>query len=91
MEEFATDISLEDTSTRLAKLLIKHLNSKTCKIQLINDLSHNELAQLIGTTRAVINRHLQEFKKEGILKIERKSLEVTNLPLLLDKVRSTNF
>ena len=91
LEEFVTDVCLEDTSTRLAKLLIKHMNTKTYQIQLIGDLSHNELAELIGTTRAVINRHLQEFKKEGIVKIERKYLEITNLRLLLDKVAITNY
>ncbi len=90
LEEFATDVCLEDTSTRLAKLLIKHMNAKTFQIQLIGDLSHYELAELIGTTRAVINRHLQEFKKEGIVKIERKYIEIINLPLLLDKVAITN-
>lgn len=90
LEEFATDLSLEDTSTRLAKLLIRHMNINTNKIQLIGDLSHNELAEMIGTTRAVFNRELQDFKKNGIIKIERKYIEITNLNLLLDKVRATN-
>ena len=85
LEEYVVDVSLEDTPTRLAKLLIKNMNTNTNKIELINDLSHRELAQLIGTTRAVINRHIQEFKKDGILKIERKYIEILDIKELLNK------
>lgn len=85
LEEYVIDVSLEDTPTRLAKLLIKNMNTTSNKIELINDLSHRELAQLIGTTRAVINRHIQEFKKDGILKVERKYIEILDIKALLNK------
>lgn len=85
LEEYVIDVSLEDTPTRLAKLLIKNMNTSSNKIEIINNLSHRELAHLIGTTRAVINRHIQEFKKDGILKIERKYIEILDLKALLNK------
>ncbi len=85
LEEYVIDVSLEDTPTRLAKLLFKNMNSSSNKIELINDLSHKELAQLIGTTRAVINRHIQEFKKDGIIKVERKYIKILDLKALLNK------
>lgn len=85
LEEYVVDVSLEDTPTRLAKLLIKNMNTSNNKIELINDLSHKELAELIGTTRAVVNRHIQEFKKDGIIKVERKYIEILDLKALLNK------
>lgn len=91
LEEYVINVGLEDTATRLAKLLIKNLNPDTNNIELINDLSHREIAQLIGTTRAVVNRQIQEFKKEGILKVERKNLEILDLKLLLNKVKPFPF
>ena len=85
LEEFVIDISLEDTPTRLANLLIKNMNTTSNKIELIDNLSHRELAQLIGTTRAVVNRHIQDFKNDGILKVERKYIEILNVKELLNK------
>lgn len=88
VEEYASNITLIDISTRLALLILKNINQKSQKLELINDLSHEEIANLIGSTRAVVNRHLQEFKEVGILNIGRKKMEIQNLQLLLDKVEN---
>lgn len=88
LEDKVFDLCSLDTSTRLAKLLIHYLNKETNKIELINGLPNNILAGLIGTTRAVLNRHLQEFKEIGILRIEGGNLEIINLPLLFQKLQS---
>ena len=86
IEELATDLSLYDTSTRLMKLLLKNLKGPDGKLGLLQNLPHEEIASLIGTVRHVVNRHLQQLKKEGILNIERKRLAVTNIEKLLEKV-----
>ncbi|MCM4152236.1 Crp/Fnr family transcriptional regulator [Arenibacter sp. N53] len=88
LEDKVFDLCSMDTSTRLAKLLIEHLNKETNKIELINGLTNNILAGLIGTTRAVLNRHLQEFKEIGILRIDGGNIEIIDLPLLLQKRQS---
>lgn len=85
LEQAAIDASLVDTSTRLAKLILLNINEATNGLDRINNLCHAELANMIGTTRAVVNRHLQELKKEGILSIERKHLHVVNLKGLKNK------
>ncbi|MBZ9729284.1 Crp/Fnr family transcriptional regulator [Salegentibacter sp. JZCK2] len=85
LEEYAVNHTLLEIPARLARLIIKNLNQESKKLEFINDLSNEEIANLIGSTRAVVNRHLQEFKNEGILKIGRKKVEVLNLPLLLKK------
>ncbi|NKI25893.1 Crp/Fnr family transcriptional regulator [Arenibacter sp. 6A1] len=90
LEVAVSDLCLKNTSTRLANLLVQHLNIATNKIEVINGLSHDELAALIGTTRAVLNRHLQEFKEDGILKIKRKNIEIIDLPLLIQKMQTAS-
>lgn len=70
---------------RLARLILKNINQESKKLEFINDLSNEEIANLIGSTRAVVNRHFQEFKNEGILKLGRKKMEVINLTLLIKK------
>lgn len=85
VEEYAVNHTLYEIPTRLARLILNNLNSESKKLEFINDLSNEEIANLIGSTRAVVNRHFQEFKNEGILKIGRKKVEVINLPLLLKK------
>ena len=87
LEELATDLSLLDTSTRFIKLLLKHFDPKTAKLRLIHDLPHEELASLIGTVRHVVNRHIQELKKEGSLEVERKKIKLNNISKLLDRLQ----
>jgi CRP/FNR family transcriptional regulator len=87
LEDLATDLSLYDTWTRLAKLLVTHLDpDHPQKLRLISDLSHEELASMTGSVRAVVNRHIQSLKEEGILKTGRKLLEITDLDKLLSKI-----
>ncbi|MCF4101664.1 Crp/Fnr family transcriptional regulator [Gillisia sp. M10.2A] len=83
LENYVSDITFTDISTRLLKLLIRNVNDKSNTLELINDLSNKELAYLIGSTRAVVNRHLQRLKQNGSIKISRKRLQVKNLSLLL--------
>jgi len=87
LEELATDLSLLDTSTRFIKLLLKHFDPKTAKLRLIHDLPHEEIASLIGTVRHVVNRHIQELKKDGSLEVERRRLRLADISRLIDRVQ----
>ncbi|MBJ7879950.1 Crp/Fnr family transcriptional regulator [Gelidibacter salicanalis] len=82
LESQILDIGTNTITARLANLLLKYYNVKTCKIEDIDNLTHDELAQLIGTSRAVFNRHIQRLKKQGIIDVSRKHIEILNLPLL---------
>lgn len=87
LEELATDLSLHDTLTRLARLILRHTNPEhSQELQLIHDLSDAELAKMIGTVRTVVNRHLQHFKKEGIVETHRNHLGVKDLHGLLNMI-----
>ncbi len=61
---------------RLARLIFDNIISDDNKLNLINDLSHEEIAGMIGTSRAVVNRNLQKLKKEKLIRIERKKILV---------------
>ena len=88
LEELATDLTLHGTCTRLIKLIIRHVDHKQPRnrLKLINDLSHEELANMIGSVRAVVSRHMQGLKKEGILETSRKHIEVKDLHSLLNRI-----
>jgi len=87
LENKAFNLCSLSIPTRLAKLLIDNFNRETNKIELINGLSNSNLAGLIGTTRAVLNRHLQEFKEEGIIQIDQRSLKIVDIQLLFAKLQ----
>lgn len=83
LENYVSEFTFTDISTRLLKLLIRNANS-TRNLETINDLSNKEIAYLIGSTRAVVNRHLQEFKRNGSIKISRNRVEIQDLSLLIN-------
>ena len=72
------------------KLILKNLDLKdpVKHLGLLQNLPHEEIASMIGTVRHVVNRHLQQLKREGILNIERKKLAVNDVKKLLEKVEN---
>ncbi len=85
MEELALDLSFYDTPSRLLKLINKNINPQNpSKLNLIHNLPHEELASLIGTVRKVLNRHIQQLKKDGIIEVKRKNIEIKDTQKLLD-------
>ena len=90
LANLAAELSLSDTATRLQLLLLRHIQGDPPERipRLIHDLSHEDIAGLIGTVRVVVNRHIQHLKKEGILQTHRKFIAIRDLKALLHKVES---
>jgi len=87
IEELAMDLSFYDTPRRLLKLISKNINpSNPSKLHLIHNLPHEELASLIGTVRKVLNRHIQQLKKDGIINVKRKNIEIKDTQKLLNSL-----
>ncbi len=86
LERYIINVALEDIPTRLARLLYNNMDESSSQYNSICGLSHVELGALIGTTRAVVNRHIQNFKEEGILEVSRRQITITNLELLKEKM-----
>jgi len=92
LESFGTSLVFHDTNTRLAKLILDHTISKTNSehypVKLINTLSHESLAELIGSVRSVVSTQMHKLKEEGVIKNKRGHLAVSNLEKLMDKCDS---
>jgi CRP/FNR family cyclic AMP-dependent transcriptional regulator len=93
LENLASDLALHDTGTRLLKLFLYHTDKNISHpyLKLIHDLSHEELAKMIGSVRVVVNRYLQILKKEGIISAERGHLEIKDLRTLVEKIENHLF
>ncbi len=83
LEHAKTDISLYNALVRLAKLLLENMDMQSHKLTILKDLPNEEIASLIGTTRAVVNRHLQELKNCGAISLKHREIVIDNLKLLL--------
>ncbi len=88
ISNLAFDLALHDTGTRLIKLFLQHTvqSNPSPRLNLINDLSNEELASMIGSVRVVVSRYLQKLKKEGIIIARRGNLEIKDLHALVEKV-----
>jgi len=93
LEKNTTDLALYDTFTRLSKLILRHVSIKPripsllgSKIRLkhIENLSHEDLANLIGTAREVVSRHIKTLKEKNILETIEKKHHIVNLQSLID-------
>ncbi|GEM_PF-286327 len=89
LEALATDLAMHDTLTRLARLILRHLDQEAAKeldgtvpVRLIHDLTHERLAQMIGSVRQVVNRHLRQLHRAGIAENQEGSLFVHDLEAL---------
>lgn len=88
LENLAVDLSLYDVYQRLLRLIARNVKQSDdgFDLHLINDLSHEELAALVGTVRKVLNRNLQKLKQEGIIDISRKKLTLQDLDALFNSL-----
>ncbi len=89
LEDLSTDLALYDTMTRLARLILRHVvphhpesKEHIYTLDLINDLHDESLARMVGSVRQVVNRHLQHWRKQGILHKKNFKTEVTELEAL---------
>jgi len=99
LEESASDLALHDTITRLSKLILRNVDDteeskgKNHKhsVSLINDLSHDNIAKMIGSVRAVVNRSIQVLKSDKIIETSRKEKSVKNLKELVKRCEHALF
>jgi len=89
LEDLSTDLALYDTMQRLARLILRHIvpnkhspDKNKFSLDLINDLHDESLARMVGSVRQVVNRHLQHWRKQGILHKKSFHTEVCELEAL---------
>lgn len=97
LEENASDLALHDTETRLSKLILRNIDENKAEdesehsVKLINDLSHDMIAKMIGSVRAVVNRSIQKLKADEVLETTRKEKRVKNLSELIKRCEIALF
>lgn len=79
LEHYLSDLIMADTCQRLALLLYNHMNPGSREVEILNGLSHTELAALIGTTRTVVGRHMNNFREAGILEATHKEIRILDI------------
>jgi len=92
LEEFSQDMVFYDTTTRLAKLILRHATPKEGKnhypLKLIHNLSHEALAEMIGSVRSVVSLQMQKLKEEEVILSKRGHLAIKNLEKLIEKAKN---
>lgn len=97
-ENHATNLALHDISTRLSRIILKHLNkiqtytgdqSEAHKEHLINGLSDEVLARMAGSVRQVVNKQLQCWRSQGILDKKRNQILINDLEALYQEAKQT--
>jgi len=81
------DLSLFDTEARLARLILRNMvpDKMVQEVTLINDLSQETLAAMIGSVRVVVTRHLSKWRQNNVISGRRGSWSVLDLQALLEK------
>lgn len=89
LENLSADLALSETVTRLANLILQQAAPKLEDVAddvatppLINTLSDEAMGRMIGSVRAVVNRHLQDFKQRGLISTSHGKLVVHDLEKL---------
>jgi len=91
LEAFGESMAFKDTASRLAQLILKHVlpdeypGREHYPVKLIHDLSHESLAELIGSARSVVSTHMQKLKEEEVILSKRGHLAVKDLEKLIEK------
>ncbi len=89
LEELSLDLSLRETKERLLKLILKNFETIDQRgVDMLHNLSRSEIANLIGTVRHIIDKHLKSLKNDNIIDIENRKISLKNAKKVLDMLTS---
>jgi len=94
LADMLLNLTSDDVTTRLVKLLIR-LNARYGKpvsdVETLLDiaLTHQEIADMIGTSRQSVSTALNVLKRQGLLSVEKHCIHIQNGRMLEDLVTSS--
>lgn len=77
-------VAFQRVDLRIAEFLKTHSQDNDGLVT----ITHEKLAQELGTSRVVVSRILEEFERSGILALARGRIRVLNIEKLVDKINS---
>ncbi len=85
------DLIFTDVPGRVAKALLSLANrfgqNEGGSLRVTHDLTQEEIAQLVGASRETVNKALAEFAHRGWIRIEGKSVLITDAERLAKRAR----
>ncbi|WP_158967208.1 Crp/Fnr family transcriptional regulator [Paraglaciecola sp. L3A3] len=94
-EELASSLVLHNVTTRLSRIILKHINKVKFFItgkedeqqHIVNGLNDDTLARMSGTVRQIVNKQLQQWKQDGTLDKKRNQLIINDLSALEEEAK----
>src|SRR5271154_1032065 len=84
--EQVEDMAFLDLESRIAKVLIRlaeeNGNSRSSSGPVGVKISQRALGELVGGSRESVNKHLQDWKRSGLIAIEKGAIVIRNLEAL---------
>jgi CRP/FNR family transcriptional regulator len=86
--EMVVNLVSDDANTRIAKLLLR-LAARYGKreggiVRLDLPLTHEEIANMVGTTRQTVTSAISQFRRQGVLSIENRRIQIESEELLTE-------
>jgi len=80
VENLVIDISLHTVYERMIHLFYNFAKKSTDKINtsVLNNLTQDDLAAMIGTVRKVFNKNLKKMKNEHLIEVKRKNITIND-------------
>lgn len=75
MIELVEDLSFRNVSGRVAKILLEHVGNGDGENP---RLTQQEMAAMIGTAREMVGRSFRTLEEEGVIRIERNRIVITD-------------
>lgn len=75
--DIVDEVAFGRMDVRLAVFLVNQFNAQSCL-----KITHQEIADELGSSREVISRLLENFASEGLIRVGRGSIEILDGPLL---------
>lgn len=75
------DFVFQPTTGRLARVLLEHFHGAV-EGYMARDMTLDEMAARIGSTREMVCRHLYHFADQGVIQINRTELKILDQPYL---------
>lgn len=97
-EELASSLILHNVTTRLSRIILKHINKVKFFItgkedeqqHIVNGLTDDTLARMSGTVRQIVNKQLQLWKQDGTIDKKRNQLIINDLEALEEEAKYKN-